>query len=371
MICPMIIYIYGVGKAFLRVESIFKKSVIRDRITGVVDVDPDKQGREVTLFNRIYNISSIESVKKDRCKKIAIIITCADYYEVYKELSMIKELADADFFYMGNFPLADMEDEAFRKKVPLDFKLSDIQLIPKKIHYCWFGGKEIPDKYKVWMESWYKYCPDYEIIRWDESNYDISKVTFMKQAYEYQKWGFVPDYARLDIVYNEGGIYLDTDVELLKPLDDLLYQKGFVGFEDDKYIALGLGFGAIPHHPVIKNFMEAYINRKMVQEDGALDLIASPSIDTLTLAALGLKKNGEYQVINDLTVFPEKVLCGKNHKLRWRGIAGFTYSIHHYDASWQEGSIKARWLDRDRFYESLVRRYDSRNNIVNNLTILT
>ena len=94
-------------------------------------------------------------------------------------------------------------------------------MIPKKIHYCWFGGNPMPEKDKKCIESWKRYCPDYEIIRWDESNYDVSKNRYMKEAYEEKKWGFVPDYARLDIIYNEGGIYLDTDVELVKNLDDL------------------------------------------------------------------------------------------------------------------------------------------------------
>ena len=102
-------------------------------------------------------------------------------------------------------------------------------MIPKKIHYCWFGGNPLPELAIRCIESWKKYCPDYEIIRWDESNYDVTKNKYMYQAYENKRWGFVPDYARLDIIYNYGGIYLDTDVELLNSLDDLLDQKCFLG----------------------------------------------------------------------------------------------------------------------------------------------
>lgn len=98
---------------------------------------------------------------------------------------------------------------------PPPIRISETPLIPKVIHYCWFSEKEIPEKYQKCIESWEKCCPDYEIKRWDESNYDISKNPYMKEAYEHQKWGFVPDYARLDILYHYGGIYIDTDVELV------------------------------------------------------------------------------------------------------------------------------------------------------------
>ena len=128
----------------------------------------------------------------------------------------------------------------------------------KKIHYCWFGGTEIPDKYKSWMESWERFCPDYEIIQWNEDNYDVSKNKYMFQAYSEKKWAFVPDYARLDIIYNHGGIYLDTDVEIIKNFDDLLYTKGFAGFESNDYVAFGLGFGAMKNLPIIKELRDMY-----------------------------------------------------------------------------------------------------------------
>ena len=103
-------------------------------------------------------------------------------------------------------------------------------MIPKIIHYCWFGGAELPEKDRKCIESWKKFCPDYQIIEWNENNYDVTKNTYMYQAYQAKKWGFVPDYARLDIIYQHGGIYLDTDVELVKNLDSLLENDAFMGF---------------------------------------------------------------------------------------------------------------------------------------------
>ena len=119
-------------------------------------------------------------------------------------------------------------------------------MIPKKIHYCWIGGNPLPELAIKCIESWKKYCPDYEIIEWNEKNYDFRKNQFMREAYDEKKWGFVPDYARLDIIYEHGGIYLDTDVEIIKPLDSLLKEQGFAGMEQPGIVALGLGFGAEP-----------------------------------------------------------------------------------------------------------------------------
>ena len=130
-------------------------------------------------------------------------------------------------------------------------------MIPKIIHYCWFGGNEIPEHDKKCIESWKKYCPDYKIIRWDESNYDYKKNSYMREAYEAKKWGFVPDYARLDIVYEHGGIYLDTDVELVKNIDELLEHKAYMGFEvGGEFVSPGLGFGAEKNFPLFKKMME-------------------------------------------------------------------------------------------------------------------
>ena len=109
-------------------------------------------------------------------------------------------------------------------------------MIPKIIHYCWFGGNELPENMRRCMESWKKYCPDYEIRRWDESNYDFNRISYSSEAYQVQKWGFVTDAIRLDVVYRYGGIYLDTDVELLKPLDDLLEHSAFFGFEGGRQV---------------------------------------------------------------------------------------------------------------------------------------
>lgn len=217
-------------------------------------------------------------------------------------------------------------------------------MIPKKIHYCWFGGNPIPEKDQKCIESWKKFCPDYEIIRWDESNYDITKNQYMKEAYEAQKWGFVPDYARLDILYNEGGIYLDTDVELLKSLDDLLDNKGYMGFEDKERINPGLGIGAEKHNPTIKKIMDdIYSDRRFVKKNGFLDLTPSPKMNTELLMSMGLIINDKKQVVGELTIYPTEYFCPKSYETEELNITERTYSIHWFNASWHTAiEIKMR-----------------------------
>lgn len=207
------------------------------------------------------------------------------------------------------------------------------QLIPKTIHYCWFGSKELPQKFQKNIETWRKYCPDYEIVCWNESNYDVSKNLYMKQAYEAKKWGFVPDYARLDILYTYGGVYLDTDVELLRSLDDLLQYPFFCGFESEAYIALGLGFGSQRGDPILRDMLNQYDQMTFVKEDGSLNLIASPTYQTQILSQYGLVRNGCTQITEQFTALSPEYLCPVNPYGVGQPTAR-SFSIHQYAATW-------------------------------------
>lgn len=216
-------------------------------------------------------------------------------------------------------------------------------MIPKIIHYCWFGGNELPKSAQKCIDSWKKYCPDYEIIEHNESNYDISKNTYMKEAYEAKKWAFVSDVARLDAIYQYGGIYLDTDVELLKPLDPFLNAKGFMGFEDKKQVATGLGFGAEPKSEIVKLMLSDYENIHFVNSENSYDLTPCPVRNTKTLTEIGLIPNGTHQEIQGFVFYPRDVFSPKEHtsgRLKYK--TKKTVSIHHYDASWQTQNFRIK-----------------------------
>lgn len=209
-------------------------------------------------------------------------------------------------------------------------------MIPKIIHYCWFGKNPLPKSAIKCIESWKKYCPDYEIIEHNEDNYDINKYEYTKEAYEAKKWAFVSDIARLDILYNYGGIYLDTDVEIIKPIDDLLESSGFMGFEDKKQVASGLGMGAVKNSPIIKLMLSSYERCHFKIGEGEYDLTPCPIRNTRDLIKIGLVPDGTYQEIQNFKFFTRDVLAPKEATSgRLRYLTKNTRAIHHYDASWQ------------------------------------
>ena len=208
--------------------------------------------------------------------------------------------------------------------------------IPKIIHYCWFGGSPLPPSVKKCIESWKKKCPDYTIVRWDESNVDLDENRYASEAYKAGKWAFVSDYVRLKVVYEHGGVYLDTDVELLKSLDALTGKyDGFFGYEWGKdLVATGLGFGAVPGNRFVKAMLDGYDGISFFGADGQPDTTPCPNRNTASLMALGVDPARRDQVIDNVCFLREEVLCPINFFTGKKKITKDTISIHHYDASW-------------------------------------
>lgn len=218
-------------------------------------------------------------------------------------------------------------------------------MIPKKIHYCWFGEKPIPKNLKRYIRSWSEYCPNYEIILWNESNFDIKSHPFVREAYDAKAWAFVSDYARLKVIYDEGGIYLDTDVELLKTLDSLLDNECYIGIQQNgNRCNTGLGFGAEAHNPVVKEMLRIYDNT--VFDDKCRLKFECPKLNTQVIELLGEYNLEEVTYLDNITVYPSRYLdpisTGKTENL----LCEDSISIHHYCASW------AGW--REQFKRSIV-----------------
>lgn len=215
--------------------------------------------------------------------------------------------------------------------------------IPKIIHYCWVGGNPKPQSVLYCIESWKRCCPDYEIREWNETNYDFTKNEYMRQAYEAKKWGFVPDYARLDIVYEHGGIYLDTDVEMVRSFDTLLENECFFGFEDtgdgEFFINCGHGFGAAPHHEAVRTARDLY--DQLTFDSSSLNPVASPHYTTQSLRQLGLVQENRDQTLSGVQIYASDVLCPKNFRTGKLHRTPRTVSIHHFTASWVDDKIKA------------------------------
>lgn len=340
---------YGTGKRFQVFVERFQETEVLDKVAFCVDRDASRHGSQVSLGGRKVDVLPIESLAGIQEKGMILLITNVRYQDVLSDLSAKGLLpAEEDYFCFTHLYGMILEEQAMAKSIPADCRLTGNAVIPKVIHYCWFGRNPIPEHYKRWMESWRTYCPDYEIREWNEDNYDITKNQYMYEAYQHKKWGFVPDYARLDIIYEYGGIYLDTDVELVANLDDMRFQMGFAGFERPNMIALGLGFGAAKGLPIIRRMRDAYDDLCFVQQDGSLNLTASPVYQTDFLLREGLTLNGEYQRLGDFVIYPEKMLSGKCPYTRRIRLAPYTKSIHHFDASWVDDA----WKERNRRFEA-------------------
>lgn len=210
--------------------------------------------------------------------------------------------------------------------------------IEKVIHYCWFGRGPKNAKIRKCIESWKRVCPDYKIVEWNEDNFDVTMIPFTREAYECRRWSFVSDYARLWVIYHCGGIYLDTDIEMVKTPNRLLKEQCFFGFEKTqnvKYrINTGGGFGAVKHHPAVKKIMEYYTGRHFLREDGTEDLMVCSEINTMALRDYGLKDDGSLQRLGDILILPTEYFAPVNYYTREMNITKNTIWIHHYAASW-------------------------------------
>ena len=203
-------------------------------------------------------------------------------------------------------------------------------MIPKKIHYCWFGYGKKTKLVQKCIASWKKYCPDYEIIEWNETNFDVNKNAYTKMCYEQKKYAFLTDYIRLIVIAEYGGIYLDTDVELVRNIDKLLENRAFFGFETDEYVATGLGFGAEAGNRIVLDMLQEYDELL----DGQNGTVGCPILNTKTLLNKGLIQNGKKQDIKSAIIYSCDYFNPYDDPTGILNKTENTYSIHWYGKSW-------------------------------------
>jgi hypothetical protein len=225
-------------------------------------------------------------------------------------------------------------------------------MIPKVIHYCWFGGKPLPKSALKCIQSWKKYFPEYEIKRWDESNFDVNAIAYTRTAYKAKKYAFVSDYARFLILYREGGLYFDTDVEIIKNFDDILEKGPFMGCENPAEVGAtpnnlgvapglglgvnpGLGLGVNPGLGLYKEILDFYQSIDFVIPDGAANPETVVTYVTRLLVDKGLKNTPDIQEVAGVKVYPSDYFCPISTKDGKMRITNRTHSIHWYDQSWQ------------------------------------
>lgn len=223
-------------------------------------------------------------------------------------------------------------------------------MIPKIIHYCWFGRNSLPKEALDCINSWKKFCPNYEIKQWNEDNFDLESCVYAQEAYKAKKWAFVSDYARFWILYNYGGLYFDTDVELIAPIDDIIEHGSYMGCEkktdarvgNENYINSGLGLGMEPHLQIIKEILDDYEMSHFIKNNGTYDLVNNVVVRVTNIfQKYGFeKRRNTIQKIEEITLYPEDYFCPLNYYTGEMNKTDNTRSIHHYTATWQSSYQK-------------------------------
>lgn len=215
-------------------------------------------------------------------------------------------------------------------------------MIPKKIHYCWFGRNPLPESAIKCINSWRKFFPEYEILEWNEDNFDVNSIKYTQDAYAAAKYAFVSDYARFKVINEHGGIYFDTDIEIIKPFDDILSAGAFMGVEIDgkdstgiyPIINPGLGFAAEPNLPIITKIVQAYDKLPFLNEEGEISKFTMIPLVSGMLRESGLKTTDTIQRIAGLTIYPSEFFNPLDDATGILNITDNTHSIHWFTASW-------------------------------------
>lgn len=214
-------------------------------------------------------------------------------------------------------------------------------MIPKTIHYCWFGHNPLPEKARRCIDSWRRYMPDYEILEWNEDNFDVNSIPYTAEAYAAGKYAFVSDYARFRILYEHGGLYFDTDVEVIRSFDDIIARGAFMGFENDCTpsrmgdVAPGLGLGVEAAHPLYKAFLDYYSHLRFIDGKGRPDFTTIVAYTTDVLIRHGLENRPGIQTVDGITIYPAEYFNPFEWKTGLPRPTQHTHSIHWYEQSWK------------------------------------
>lgn len=237
-------------------------------------------------------------------------------------------------------------------------------MIPKVIHYCWFGHNQLPELAKKCIASWERYLPDYEIKEWNEDNFDVNIIPYTEEAYKARKYAFVSDYARFWILFHYGGLYFDTDVEVIKPMDDIINRGPFMGCENESIkgvvslrVAPGLGLGAYPNMTLYKELLDLYSGLSFLLPNGMNNQTTVVDYTTHLLFGHGLKNLDETQQVEGIFIYPKEYFCPKNYINGEINTTDNSYSIHHYMATWKspwEKLLLKLWLPMTIKYPALI-----------------
>lgn len=218
-------------------------------------------------------------------------------------------------------------------------------MIPKVIHYCWFGRNALPEMALKCIESWKKFFPEYEIKEWNEDNFDIESCDYVREAYGAKKWAFVSDYARFKIIFENGGIYFDTDVEIINYMNDIIEKGAFFGRErvaSSNPVNAGLGFAAEAYNPIYEEIIKDYEESHFIDELGNANMMTVVERVTQILQKHGLRDEPIFQNIEGISIYPNDFFCPFDYNTNELKLTNNTRTIHWYDASWLDKKMQKR-----------------------------
>lgn len=316
------------ASVFLQIITMnYKELNLENTISYIVDNNIEKDGTKYDLQGISIEVHSLQYLLKDDLSNIILLITAECFaYEIYNQLVEINSLQNV-ICYCLPMLIASNEDDEF------SYSLSrDKVYIPKIIHCFWFSGSEKDDLTKKCLLSWKKFCPDYEIMEWNTQNYDVTKNTYMYEAYKHKKWAYATDYARLDVIYKYGGFYLDFDLELLRKLDELLSVDFVAGFGPLRDIELA-AFGAKKKSPIVRRMLELYQDKKFDINNLSLSEVQPVLMDKF-MKEYGFEINGKFQNINNQIILPRSSFSPRNWFTGEMMDTRNSFGIHHCAGNW-------------------------------------
>ena len=324
---------WGSGKHFKNITYPFLcESGLIERLKGFFDTTG--KGK-VVLDGKQYDRIKKSELYAANTDNTVILIAVTGYREIQAQLSLDPRLAS-----ITAIPSIYLESlyEDLRMlsaiKPELNYRKHQQPMIPRIIHTFWFSKDELPIKYKDCLRSWEKYAPDFEIKIWNLDTYRPENCLFFDQAIEDKNWAFASDYARADVLRRYGGVYMDLDVEMLRPIDDLIYNDAYMSFESLTRIECGSGMGAKAGNKILDEICKSYENRPYYRADGSWDNSTCPVRYTEIIEKHGLKKNGCFQFVEDITIYPFEVLTGKSFDTGIIYKTELSYTTHHHNGSW-------------------------------------
>ncbi len=295
-------------------------------ITAVIDNDPKKHGTSVSIGNINAKISPVsEAQKMLSSPETVFVITASAYREIVAQLQVITDFDDVTCYIYAQIKYSGLK--------PTDTlpQTCDLAVIPPVIHYCWFGKKTMPENLKRCVDSWKRFCPGYEIIEWNEKNYDYSKSKWTKTAFEKKQWSYLADYARIDIIVKYGGFYFDTDVEFLRNLDPLRFNQGFAATEFHAGINFGSGIGGVKGLEVFQEILTEFERKCMY----GVTFCRNVGRETEIFWRHGYRLNGEFQLVDGVAVLPFNIFTPLIADTGEQFVNDATVGIHYFNRGWR------------------------------------